>query len=68
HKGELRFTLLYYPRVVRLAVKATGVPRLAPPFYEGEATILLDYNEKSDTVLTGFALRALSSFIEQVIS
>ncbi len=68
HKGELRFTLLYYPRVVRLTVKATGVPRLAPPFFEGEATILIDYNEKSDTVLTGFALRALSAFIAQVIS
>ena len=68
HKGQLRFTLLYYPRVVRLTVKAIGLSRLGAPFTGDEATVLIDYNEKSDGVLLGFAMRALSAFISQVLS
>ncbi len=68
HKGTLTFTLLYYPRVLRLTVKGLGVPRLGPPFEGDQATWLVDYNEKSESVLKGFALRSLAAFIAKIIS
>jgi hypothetical protein len=68
HKGNLNFTLLYYPHVVRFTISASGNAALSAPFHENTATLLIDYDENSPSILVNYAFTCLNAYISSIIN